>query len=140
MSSDVRLVDKETGATLTSHKSIAEGGTYVMPGTKEMALNVTWNYSIFYYKFLDKDEGLKWLNGKTGLEDVRFEFDRAHYSHGFKWAFNYRAQHECTGSTSIFEDLLGPTQYFTVILHGCEPDPFVVYEDVPGDGNSEVRP
>lgn len=45
-----------------------EGGTYAMGGSGDAALNVTYNYSPYYYKSLDKDEGLRWLNGKLASE------------------------------------------------------------------------
>ncbi|MHA1951263.1 MAG: hypothetical protein ACW987_15520 [Candidatus Thorarchaeota archaeon] len=45
----------------------AEGGTYVLGGTDEATLNVTYNYSVHYVKVLDKNS-LRWLHGKTGKE------------------------------------------------------------------------
>lgn len=45
-----------------------EGGTYAVGGSTEAALNVTYNYSVHFYKHIDKDEGLRWLNGKLASE------------------------------------------------------------------------
>ena len=45
-----------------------DGGTQPVGGTTEATLNITYNYSPFYYEFLDKDSGLSWLDGKTGVE------------------------------------------------------------------------
>ena len=47
-----------------------EGGTYVLGGATEAQLNITWNYAFFYYHFLDKEGGIRWLYGKTGAETV----------------------------------------------------------------------
>ena len=45
-----------------------EGGTYVLGGKEEAALNITYNYSPHYHEHLDKEKGLRWLYGKTGEE------------------------------------------------------------------------
>lgn len=49
-------------------KHFAEGGTQVMGGTDDAELNITYNYSWFYYQCLDKENGLRWLYGKSGKE------------------------------------------------------------------------
>ena len=46
----------------------AEGGTYCVDGTDEASLNVTYNYSRYYYKHLDKENGLRALDGGTGKD------------------------------------------------------------------------
>ncbi|MBA7641795.1 hypothetical protein ES703_49480 [subsurface metagenome] len=38
------------------------GGTYPIGGTDEAELNITYNYSELYYRYLDKELGLKWLH------------------------------------------------------------------------------
>ena len=48
--------------------SHTEGGNIVVGGTTDADMSVTYNYSWFYYKYLDKDKGLRWLYGKTGHE------------------------------------------------------------------------
>ena len=68
MSHDVRLVD--TDIVLVSRQKISEGGTHVSGGTNECELNVTYNYSPLFYEVFPKDEGLKWLYGKTGKESI----------------------------------------------------------------------
>lgn len=45
-----------------------EGGTIAVGGTTDAEMTITYNYSWFYYKFLDKNEGIRWLYGKTGHE------------------------------------------------------------------------
>jgi hypothetical protein len=44
------------------------GGTRVLGGTDEAWLNVTYNYSRFFYRNLDDELGIRWLYGKTGQE------------------------------------------------------------------------
>jgi len=54
--------------------SHCEGGTYVLSrvneygglesGTQEAELNITYNYSPFYYETIDAEEGIRWLAGK----------------------------------------------------------------------------
>ena len=45
-----------------------DGGTQPVGGTTEAEINITYNYSRFYYEFLDRDAGLMWLDGKTAGE------------------------------------------------------------------------
>ena len=52
------------GDVQNSMNKIQEGGTQVMGGTSDFELNVTYNYSPYYYKYLDIDEGISWLYGK----------------------------------------------------------------------------
>jgi hypothetical protein len=47
-----------------------EGGTYVMGGTTTAELNVTYNYSLFYFDHLDRKQGLEWLDGKKASECI----------------------------------------------------------------------
>ena len=68
MSWTVYLVDPDEGSSLNSKNSIQEGGTQVVGGTNSCELNITYNYSPLYYKVFPNDEGLKWLEGKTGRE------------------------------------------------------------------------
>ena len=63
MSYWVNLADENGTVAIPPHK---EGGTYLVGGTSLADLSVTWNYSWFYYRFLDKEDGLRWLDGKSG--------------------------------------------------------------------------
>lgn len=65
MSYDVELCRDGLPVLVTRHE---EGGTYVLGGSKDAELNITYNYAGFYYKYLDREEGLRWLYGKTGEE------------------------------------------------------------------------
>lgn len=69
MSYSISLVDYETGDPV-SVKNHAEGGTYVLGGTTEACLNITYNYAPFYYKHLDKDKGIRWLYGLEAKDTV----------------------------------------------------------------------
>lgn len=48
----------------------SEGGTFVAGGTTDADLNITYNYSWFYDKFLDKERGLRWLDGKKAKDCI----------------------------------------------------------------------
>ena len=48
-----------------------EGGTYSLGGSSEAELNITYNYSWFFYRVLDKEKGLRCLYGKTGQETIK---------------------------------------------------------------------
>lgn len=47
----------------------SEGGIYVFGGTTDACLNITYNYSKFYSKYLD-DIGLKWLDGRKASDCI----------------------------------------------------------------------
>ena len=67
MSYDIYLEypNEQAAAPVPRH---AEGGTYTMGGASSAHLNVTYNYGKFYYEYIDPDEGIRWLYGKTGAE------------------------------------------------------------------------
>lgn len=71
MSYDISLVDpitKETLKTETQHQ--LTGGTYLIGGTDELWLNVTYNYSPHFYRLIDPKDGIRSLYGKTGAESI----------------------------------------------------------------------
>jgi len=68
MSYDIYMKCSQCKGTLNSEESCEEGGTYVMGGTDECALNVTYNYSSYYYKYIDEEKGIRWIYGRTGKE------------------------------------------------------------------------
>ncbi len=45
-----------------------KGGTYLMGGSSEAWLNITYNYGEFYRETIDSEEGIRWIYGKTGAE------------------------------------------------------------------------
>ena len=69
MSNDVHFVD-DSGSTLVSKNKIAEGGTFVVNGTNDCELNITYNYSSLFYEVFPDDEGLRWLETKRGKESI----------------------------------------------------------------------
>lgn len=68
MSYDVSLED-ESGTCVAVDRH-TEGGTYAVGGTVDADLNVTYNYSWFYFRYLDKKHGLRWLSGKRASETI----------------------------------------------------------------------
>ena len=68
MSYDIYLCDK-TGKSVEVANH-ADGGTYVMGGTTDAWLNITYNYSPFFYDTIDPDQGICWIYGKTGKETL----------------------------------------------------------------------
>ena len=70
MSWDISLVDPNTGKTLNADKPHGmTGGTY-SPGDTEMWLNITWNYSKYYYAVFDGDKGIKSISGMIGKDSI----------------------------------------------------------------------
>jgi hypothetical protein len=70
LSYDIELVEPTTKETIVfefTHQ--IKGGTYQMGGTDKAKLNITYNYSPFYYKFLGK-KGIRTIYGLTGAESI----------------------------------------------------------------------
>lgn len=42
------------------------GGTFVLGGSTNADISITYNYSRFYYDTIDEDEGIRWIYNKTG--------------------------------------------------------------------------
>lgn len=59
MSWDVSLIKN---GKPTKVERFTEGGTYPIGGTTDAELNITYNYSELCYRYLDKEQGLKWLH------------------------------------------------------------------------------
>lgn len=72
MSYDISLCDPVTMDTLeTENNHCMAGGTYQIGGTKEMWLNVTWNYGWIYRdNNVFGKEGIRAIYNKTGLESI----------------------------------------------------------------------
>lgn len=69
MSYDIQMKDPKTGETLHYEEPHEiTGGTYALGGTTEVWLNITYNYSTFYYETLDSELGIRVLYGMTGRE------------------------------------------------------------------------
>ena len=70
MSYDISLVDPVTRETLlveSPHQ--IRGGNYAIGGTTEAWLNITWNYSKFYYRVFG-EKGIRTIYGMTGAESI----------------------------------------------------------------------
>lgn len=48
-----------------------EGGTYVIGGTTDADLYITYNYSKFFHKAVHKEQGLQFLNGKKAKDVIK---------------------------------------------------------------------
>lgn len=72
MSWDISLVDRLTGETLCiDSPHFMGGGTRMVGGTRELWLNITYNYSKFYRREdVFGKEGIRSLYGKTGLGSI----------------------------------------------------------------------
>lgn len=71
MSYDIYLSDPLTGdRVILNEPHTLAGGTYAIGGTKEAWLNITYNYSKFYYTFIDKEKGIRALYGLTGEQAI----------------------------------------------------------------------
>ena len=71
MSYDISLKDPVTKEVIildAPHQ--IKGGTYEAGGTKEAWLNITYNYSPYFYKLIDKEKGIRFLYEKSGAEAI----------------------------------------------------------------------
>ena len=70
MSYDISLVDPVTRETLlVESPHHIRGGMYAIGGTTEAWLNITWNYSKFYYRVFG-EKGIRTIYGMTGAESI----------------------------------------------------------------------
>lgn len=69
MSYSIELQDPKTGepVEVENHE---EGSTYAIGGKNVADLDITYNYAWFYYHFLDKEKGLRWLYGKKAKDCI----------------------------------------------------------------------
>lgn len=76
MSFDIYLNDPETGTPIQFDTPREDhGGTYCVGGTTEAWLNITYNYSEFYYEYIDSEKGIRWLYGKKASDCIeRLEY------------------------------------------------------------------
>jgi len=71
MSYYIRLCDPITKETIEfAHRHYLTGGTYVVGGTHEAWLNITYNYSPHYYRLIDEDNGIRAIYGMTGAQSI----------------------------------------------------------------------
>jgi hypothetical protein len=71
MSYDIELKDPKTGEVITFEEPHdIRGGTYAIGGSPKAWVNITYNYSPFFYKHICPEKGIRALYGKTGAEAV----------------------------------------------------------------------
>lgn len=77
MSYDISLCDPVTHKPLKADSThFIAGGMRAMGGTKELWLNVTYNYGHFYYRpEVFGENGIRSIYGKTGAESGQIEQD-----------------------------------------------------------------
>lgn len=70
MSYDIELCDPVTREVIElDEPHQMRGGTYCVGGSREMSLNITWNYAPFYYKTMG-EKGIRTIYGLTGAESI----------------------------------------------------------------------
>jgi hypothetical protein len=69
MSYWVYLTDDDGNTLEMDDRHDIAGGTYVLGGTAECELNVTYNYAPFFYRVLG-DEGLRGLQGQRAASTI----------------------------------------------------------------------
>lgn len=67
MSYDIELSKDGKICEVKNHQ---EGGNIAIGGSSLADINITWNYAFFFYNFLDKRKGIRWLYGKTARETI----------------------------------------------------------------------
>lgn len=72
MSYDISLCDPVTKAPIELEAPhMIRGGTYAIGGTTELWLNVTYNYSRYYYRpDVFGEKGIRTIYGLTGAESI----------------------------------------------------------------------
>jgi len=69
MSYDIKMLDPITKKVITlDTPHYFEGGTYFIGGSNKAWLNITYNYSKFYYDLISEKMGIRWIYNKTGKE------------------------------------------------------------------------
>lgn len=68
MSWDIHIEDPQTGETLSVAHHEIRGGTFAVGGTDEAWLNITYNYSDYYYDAISPEKGLRYIDGMTVSE------------------------------------------------------------------------
>lgn len=70
MSYDIELTDPVSGETIQfDSPHHMRGGTYCVDATKEAWLNITWNYSKFFYNTMG-EKGIRTIYGTTGADSI----------------------------------------------------------------------
>ncbi len=71
MSYDIQLTDPLTRETLLSDvPHDIRGGTYATGGTRELWLNITYNYSPHFYRVIPGGRGIRGIYSMTGADSI----------------------------------------------------------------------
>lgn len=160
MSYDITLKDRVTGETLcVENNHFITGGTYAVGGTKELWLNITYNYAHYYYEATDGDPkfahdeiscyyadgtkgpieteyGIRGIYGKTGAESIPMLQDMIHRIEGKyrqvdgEWINTIRKKRKCYDADGIEID------EYKAIVNGI-PHTFKEYEIGVNEGPNE---
>lgn len=81
MSYDIHLNDPVTKQTIElENPHFMRGGTYAIGGTKELSLNITYNYAcVFCRPDVLGEKGIRSIYGKTGAESIPVSEDYSQY-------------------------------------------------------------
>ena len=118
MSYDVEIVDPATNEARKFNQPVdVRGGTYAVEGTSRAWLNITYNYSWFYYKIWPAKDGvsqgsIRHFEGKT-VEETRPELEAAVQDLGIREWKDYWAPTPGNAGKAL-QDLL-------VLMALCEP-------------------
>ena len=67
MSYSIALIRDNKPCEVTCHQ---EGSNIAIGGSTEATIDITWNYSFFFYNFLDSRKGIRWLYGKKAQRTI----------------------------------------------------------------------
>ena len=68
MSYDIRVINQDGEHVQLKERHVLTGGTYVLDGTTDAWLNVTYNYGDFFRKYVDAEQGIRAIYGKSITE------------------------------------------------------------------------
>lgn len=106
MSYDISLCDPVTHKPLKADSThFIAGGMRAMGGTKELWLNVTYNYGHFYYRpEVFGENGIRSIYGKTGAESIPMlekaisalgdDVDDSNYRRAYGERYRYYARYD----------------------------------------------
>ena len=61
---------REPNGSVCQVERHSECGNYVVGGTTDTYLNITWNYREYFYEHIDKEQGIRWLYNKKAKDCV----------------------------------------------------------------------
>ena len=66
MGYSIQIVDEnnQTMKTTNGEKHHIKGGIFVLGGTDEASISITYNYSPYFHRHIDKEEGIRCLYGQ----------------------------------------------------------------------------